>query len=85
MAGYQTDSRRISSAAEAYDVSERTVWNWIGSGLPYYRVGRVAFVRLSDIERFIEKHRITPETPEEIDKREVDRIVAEIQQEARHE
>lgn len=44
-------------AAEAVQVSEKTVRRWIKSGLlPVVRVGRIVRVRRMDLDRLMENH-----------------------------
>lgn len=63
--------RKIPNSAEKIGVCERTLWTWIKDGLPYYLVNRTAFVKDSDIDKYIEMHGATPAE-------DVDKIIMEI-------
>ncbi|MBC8457480.1 MAG: hypothetical protein H8D67_05730 [Deltaproteobacteria bacterium] len=65
--------RKIQSGAERIGISERTLWTWIKDGLPYYLVKRTAFVKDSDVDGYIARHRATPAE-------DIDRIILEIQE-----
>ena len=55
----------VKAAAEAIDVSPRTIENYIGQGsLASLKVGRRRLVRVKDLERFLATDRSSPRVRE---------------------
>jgi hypothetical protein len=49
---------RVKTCARRVDVSERTMWQWLGQGLPHARVNGTTLIRFSDLDEWICKHRV---------------------------
>ena len=61
---------RISEAAAACGVSKRTVWSWIGQGMPAFKVGGVTLVSPDKLREWLENHAV--------DHGQTDKIVNEV-------
>ena len=57
---------KVKKAAQYAGISERTLWTWLSSGLPYARVGGTALVSYKDLDTYIRKHTVNRNEVQEI-------------------
>lgn len=57
---------KAKKAAQYAGISERTLWTWLSSGLPYARVGGTALVSLDDLDAYIRQHMVRRDAVKEI-------------------
>ncbi len=63
----ETEWLSTQGAARRLGVTPRTLYRFIDQGeLPAYRMGRVIRVKASDVDTFVEAHRIEPGTLEHL-------------------
>lgn len=58
----KSDLFRIQKAKEAIGIAPNTIRNFANEGLPVYKVGKMVFVSIADVELFI-KRRATRQQP----------------------
>ena len=49
---------KIPTCARRVNVSERTVWGWVASGLPHVKVGGTTLIKFQDLDQWLQKHRV---------------------------
>ena len=61
---------KVPTCARRVGVSPRTVWTWVGQGLPCVRVGGTTLIKFSDLDAWLQKHRV--------ERNEIKRVVDDI-------